>query len=123
MIINPKDSRWSDYYFNKIMNLPEETSLTLPNSKEEVIKYLKLWNRTPLNNGSTIDIVDYEALIYYEITYKDDEMIQNLIQILKEKIAYNYKIKALLIDNLIDKDILDDVIQMPTNLSKKYGVY
>ena len=85
MNVLPPDSNWPEYYFNKLIDRGDCNSLTLPNNKAEVIDYLKIWNRTSLNNGSTIDLIDYEQLIYYELTYKDDEDIQLLISILKEK--------------------------------------
>ena len=108
MNVLPPDSNWPEYYFNKLIDRGDCNSLTLPNNKAEVIDYLKIWNRTSLNNGSTIDLIDYEQLIYYELTYKDDEDIQLLISILKEKIANNYKLKSLLLDNLIDADLYKD---------------
>lgn len=125
MIIKPKGSAWTDYYFNKLIDLDNGVSLTLPESKEEVIKYLKFWNRTDANNSSTIDVIEYEKLIYFEEEYKDDPDIQLLVQILKEKIAYNYKIKALLIDNLVDPDIYNDkeLEIIHSNWGKKIGVW
>lgn len=111
--IKPKYSNFSPIYFDRLCNLKDAKSLTLPASKEEVIEYLKLWNRTYMHNGNTINIIPYEELIYYEIQYKDDNEIQNLIQILKEKIAYFYRLKALLLDNLIDKNIYDNLKTRP----------
>ncbi len=105
MNIQPKRTNWRPAYFEKISNMPSENSLSLPNSKEETINFLKWWNRTCMNNGSTVDIFSYEDLIYYEIKYKDDKEIQNLIQILKEKIARLYELKAKWMDTLIDKEI------------------
>ena len=109
--IKPKYSNFSEIYFDRLCNLKNAESLTLPTSKEEVIEYLKLWNRTYMHNGNTINIIPYEELIYYEIEYKNDEKIQNLIQILKEKIAYFYELKMLLLDNLIDKNIYNNIKQ------------
>lgn len=123
MNIKPKESRWTNAYFEKICDLELGNSLTLPNSKEEVLKYLKFWNRTQLNNSNTIDIVNYEQLIYYEMAYKDDKDIQILIQTIKENIAYNYKIKALLIDNYVDKDLYKEPDARQTNWGSRVGIW
>lgn len=122
MLVHPHDSRWTDYYFKKIIDLPQETSLILPNSRDEIINKLKFWNKTSLNNANSIDVVLYEQLIYFEIFYKNDEEIQLLVQILKEKIANNYRIKAALIDNLVDKDIFNDIDFISTYGGERAGI-
>lgn len=109
MDIQPKRNNWIPPYYKKISNMPNENSLTLPNSRDEVIKFLKWWNVTNMHNASTADILSYEQLIYYELKYKEDKEIQNLIQILKEKIAKFYELKAKWLDNLIDGDIYKDL--------------
>lgn len=105
MNIQPKQSSWRPSFYEKISNLPEKNSLTLPNSREEVINYLKWWNLTTMHNACTVDIFNYEQLLYYEMTYSADKEIQNLITILKEKIVKLYEMKSKWLDNLIDKDI------------------
>ena len=74
--IKPKYCTWPDILYEKIMNLENASeSLILPKSREEVINYLKFWNRTSLNNNSSIDVIQYEELIYYEIEYFNDEVV------------------------------------------------
>lgn len=123
--IKPKASNMSDAYFNRLKDLEKANSLNLPSSEDEVIKYLELWNRTYMHNGNTINIISFEQLIYFEIKYKNNKKIQNLIEILKEKIAYFYKFKMLLLDNLIDKDIYESINTKdlePTNYAKQAGL-
>lgn len=122
--IKPKYCTWPDILYEKIMNLENASeSLILPKSREEVINYLKFWNRTSLNNNSSIDVIQYEELIYYEIEYFNDEEIQLLIQNLKQKIAKTYKIKGLWIDNLVDKSIYDDIKIDASQIAKKGFLY
>lgn len=123
MMIKPKGAQWSDYYFNKLVDLEQAKSLTLPSSTQEVVEYLKIWNRTDANNAATIDIINYEQLIYFEETYKDNHEIQLLIQILKEKIAYNYKLKALLLDNLIDPDLYNTLDTQQSQMGNRVGIW
>lgn len=123
MMIKPKGAQWSDYYFTKLVDLEQAKSLTLPSSTQEVVEYLKIWNRTDANNAATIDIINYEQLIYFEETYKDNHEIQLLIQILKEKIAYNYKLKALLLDNLIDPDLYNTLDTQQSQMGNRVGIW
>ena len=79
---------------------------------ESAKKYLLFINKTLWNNLSTIDIIDYERLIYIELTFPEDEEIQNLVQILKENICKNYKFKWKYINRLIDpipNDYVDEI--------------
>lgn len=123
LLLKSKDSSWNDYYFQKLCDLEQGDSLTLYKTPDDVIKLLKFWNRTPWDNSWTISVIDYEQLIYFEQEYKDNEQIQLLIQTLKEKLAANYKIKALLADNLIDKDIYKDNNIFSSDWGKKIGLW
>lgn len=105
MDIRPSLVNWAPAFYEKISNMPEKNSSFLPRSREETIKYLKWWSLTQMNSACTVDVIDYEELIYFELKYKEDREIQNLIQILKEKITRYYDLKSKWLDLLIDSSI------------------
>ena len=119
----PSETNWSPEYYGKILNTPQENSLTLPNSREEIIQYLKWWNTTNAHNGSTLDIISYEQLIYYELKYPNDEEIQNLVTILKQKITKFYELKAHWLDILIDKSLYKDLDHIQSIEAIRSSVY
>ena len=84
-------------------NIPNETCLY---TEDEAREYLLILNRTWWDNGSSIDVTDYEKLIYIKVTYKDNPDIQNLVSIIEEKVCDNYIFKQKYIkritDNIID---------------------
>jgi hypothetical protein len=41
-------------------------------SEDKVLKLLYLWDRTLNNNGNTLNIIDYEQLIYFELLFKNN---------------------------------------------------
>ena len=123
MVIKPKNSNWTDSFIKRITDLPKETSITLPHNREEVIKFLKWWNTTAWNNACTVDVISYEQLIYYEITYSKDKEIQNLIQILKEKISKLYMLKSQYTDLLVDKKIYEDLNHIRSQMAADAKVY
>lgn len=77
-------------------------------TEEEAIKYLLILNRTWWNNTYNTDVFDYEKIIYLEQAFPDNYQIQNLIEILKENIAKNYRLKQQYLNRLSD-DIIDPV--------------
>lgn len=85
-----------------IENTPSDFLLT----EEDSIEYLLFLSRTYWNNLATIDIIDYEKLIYIELEFPDNYQIQNLISILKENIFKNYKYKNKLLSRIIDNNLL-----------------
>lgn len=61
------------------------------------------------NNDWLYNSLDCERLIYFEIKYEDNLEIQELITILKKKIAYHYENKEKLISKLsLNREILDE---------------
>lgn len=82
-----------------ITSIPEEEVI---GTRDELLQYLLILNRTYWNNTFSSDIFDYEKLIYIKKTYPNDSEIQNLIEILEENIAKNYKLKQQYIARLTD---------------------
>lgn len=97
---NPKD------YIPLIENTPSSFLLNENDAKE----YLLFLNRTDWNNLATVDIIDYEQLIYFELTYPENYEIQNLLNILKENICKNYIYKKKFLSRIIDKNIFQNDI-------------
>ena len=86
-------------YVSLITSIPEEDAI---GTRDELLHYLLILNRTFWNNTYSSDIFDYEKIIYIKYKYVDDYEIQNLINILEENIAKNYKLKQQYIARLTD---------------------
>lgn len=82
-----------------ITSIPEEEVI---GTRDELLNYLLILNRTYWNNTFSSDIFDYEKLIYIKKAYPNDYEIQNLIEIIEENIAKNYKLKQQYIARLTD---------------------
>lgn len=123
MSLKPVECGWSYEYLNKINNFSAENSTFLVSNEEEALKYLKWWNRTNWNGASTIDIIDYEKLIYIEMKFGANEEIKNLIKILKEKIMYSYELRKKYMDNIIDTNLYKDVKYVPNLQTRGLNLY
>lgn len=108
MPAKPKESNWSPIIYDKVVNMPTENSLFLED-RDEALKYLKWWNRTRWNNGYSLDIISYEQLLYIETKFSDDKEIQNLVQIIKERLVTLRELKSKWLDLIIDKNIYNDL--------------
>lgn len=117
-----KESFLRTEILNRLKNADSKESSFLL-TREQVIEYLKFWSRTRWNGSGTIDVISYEELIYFEVKFKDDKEIQNLISILKENIASLYELKAKWLDNLIDKNLLKNPKVKRTLTPKELYLY
>lgn len=89
----------NDFFKFLIESIPEDDFLT----EEQALKYLLALNKTRWTNITANDIFDYEKIIYIENRFKDNYKIQNLIDILKENIAKNYKLKQQYLLRILDQ--------------------
>lgn len=100
--------RHPNYQF-LIDNVPEDKAIY---TEEEALHYLLIVNRTWWNGTYSINVIDYEKLIYIEKTFPDNIEIQRLIDIIKENTAKNFRLRrqyiARLSDDIKDPDILDN---------------
>jgi hypothetical protein len=53
-----------------------EPQYPIPMNENEALEYLYFLDRTNNNNLSTIDLIDYEKLIYIELNFLDNIKIQ-----------------------------------------------
>ena len=102
---NKNDKRQLDFLTEYI-----PSSYPLCNTKEEAKKYLLFLNRTDWDNIAPIDLIDYEKLIYIAQTFKNDDDINNLIQIIFERITRNYIYKQKYLKCITD-DLVDNFKQ------------
>lgn len=99
-----KENHQSQSFINMINNTPSNFLL----NEEESLEYLLFLNRTYWNNLATVDIIDYEKLIYIELNFPNNYEIQNLISIIKENIYKNYKYKNKLLSRILDNNIFNN---------------
>lgn len=95
------------FFKQLVTSIPVETAI---GTEEEMLKYLLILNRTYWNNTYPTDIFDYEKIQYIKYQYPHNQKIQNLINIIEENIAKNYRIKMQYISRLSD-NIRDPKIQ------------
>lgn len=88
----------------------------LLNSEKQVLKLLYLWDRTLNNNGNTLNVIDYEQLIYFELLFKDNEKIQQLINNIKSKTYSNYVLIHKYIKRVTDNLCEKNIEKMPTDV-------
>jgi hypothetical protein len=81
-----------NFYF-LLINTPLSYPICL--NEKEAINYLELIldKNFLYNNISNYDIIDYEKILYIEQEYKNNALIQNMVNELKQLIASGYKIK------------------------------
>lgn len=86
------------YYLINILN----TSDIL--SEEQAFNYLQKINSINFlyNNMNSYDILDYEKIIFIEITYKNNQNIQELVQQIKQNISSGYIYKEKLKERIYD---------------------
>ena len=82
----------NNFYF-LLKNTPH--SYPIPIDETAAIEYLHLINHMEFyyNNSCCYDLIDYEKIIYIELTFKDNSEIQDLIKSIKELISANYVFK------------------------------
>ena len=122
------------FFKQLITSIPVEDAI---GTEEEMLKYLLILNRTYWNNTYPTDVFDYEKIQYIKHEYPNNQKIQNLIDILEENIAKNYKIKmqyiARLSDNITDPKIQTtrdtggyltaDLLETRVNRQREYATY
>lgn len=92
-------------------------------TEEKALKYLQYINNPKFyyNNMNNYDIIDYEKLIYIEISFQDNLEIQNLIAQIKQNVSDGYKIKNQYRERVLDKPI-SALIDKPVNRKGFYGI-
>lgn len=81
----------------------------IPVDESEAINYLYFLDRTFFDNGYSLDLINYEKLIYIEFTYPFNQKIQQLIKNIKQNIANNFSLKYKYIQRLTD-NMCSDII-------------
>jgi hypothetical protein len=66
-------------------------------SEQDAMTYINFLLNITLDNLSSINIYDYEKIIYFEIIYPDNNSLQEAIIQLKNKIAQNFIFKQKLL--------------------------
>lgn len=79
-------------------------------SEEKVLKLLYLWDLTANDAGNTLNVIDYEQLIYFELLFKKNEKIQQLISNIKANTYSKYVLKHKYIKRLTD-DLCKDHLE------------
>lgn len=74
----------------------QEFSYVVELTRENILEWLHKLIDHALFNNKNVDIIDYERVIYTDITFKDDEEISALVKELKQAISSNYKKKKCL---------------------------
>lgn len=115
----PKEVALPENLYIRLETMDTEYSSFL-NDRETVIEYLKLWDRTRQNNAHTTNIIPFEELIYIECKYPKDEEIQTLVYKVKMRTARLYELKMKWLDNLIDRNILENM--EVTRHKRSYGL-
>ena len=98
-------------------NLAQITRLTeditpnypIPQTEEEALSYLYFIDRTQHNNGYTLDLINYEKLIYIEVNFSSNKKIQQLLINIKENIANNFILKHKYIQRITD-DLCPNIV-------------
>ncbi len=91
----------SNYYY-LLINTPLTYPVCL--TEEEALTYLKYINRDDFqyNNIANYDILDYEKILYIEVSFPDNEEIQKLLTQIKANIATGYVIRNQYKNRLFD---------------------
>ena len=86
-----------------------ELKYPIPRNEKEALDYLYFIDRTLYDNAYSLDIINYEKLIYIEQTFFMNKTVQQLFVNIKENIANNFLIKhkyiQRLTDDLCDKEL------------------
>lgn len=86
-------------------------------SEEKVLKLLYLWDRTLNDNSSSLNIIDYEQLIYFELLFKNNVKIQQLINNIKATTYSKYILRHKYIKRLTDDLCEEHLEKLPTDLN------
>lgn len=86
-------------------------------SEEKVLKLLYLWDRTLNDSGSSLNIIDYEQLIYFELLFKNNVKIQQLINNIKATTYSKYVLRHKYIKRLTDNLCEKHLEKLPTDLN------
>lgn len=86
-------------------------------SEEKVLKLLYLWDRTLNDSGNSLNIIDYEQLIYFELLFKNNVKIQQLINNIKATTYSKYVLRHKYIKRLTDNLCEKHLEKLPTDLN------
>lgn len=89
-------------------NIPN--AYPIPKDENEALNYLYFLDRTFFDNSYSLDLINYEKLIYIEYTYPFHHTIQSLIKNIKQNIANNFNLKYKYIQRITD-NMCSDLIE------------
>ena len=109
-------------YYYLLINTPLTYPVCL--NEEEALTYLKYINRDDFqyNNIANYDILDYEKILYIEVSFPDNEEIQKLLTQIKANIATGYAIRNQYKNRLFDfSNYKEERLYEPSS-TKYYGL-
>lgn len=115
----------NSYEYNYIHSMIDdiENSYPIPKNIEEAIEYLYFLDRTFYDNLYSIDLIDYEKLIYIEIQFGENKKVLQLISNIKNNISNNFIIKhkyiSRITDDLIEKTLKERYPDPPCHRDMK----
>lgn len=86
-----------------------ELNYPIPQNEQEALDYLYFLDRTAFDNGYSLDLINYEKLIYIELNFSSNLTIRQLLMNIKQNISNNFLIKHKYIKRLTD-DLYDTII-------------
>lgn len=89
-------------YYYLLINTPLTYPICL--NEKEALAYLKYINRDDYqyNNIANYDVLDYEKIIYIEVSFPNNEEIQKLLTKIKDNIATGYALRNQYKNRLFD---------------------
>lgn len=87
-----------------------DANYPVPCSEQEALNYLYFLDRTLFDNGYSLDLIDYEKLIYIEVNFSTNKTIRQLLINVKQNISDNFVIKHKYIQRLTD-DLCTNAIE------------
>ena len=74
----------------------------VPKTETEALNYLYFLDRTLFDNSYSLDLIDYEKLIYIEVHFSTNLTIRQLLITIKQNISDNFIIKPKYIQRITD---------------------
>lgn len=81
-------------------DIPKEFPLIT--SEQDALKYLYFLDQTLANSSAVYNIIDYELIIYIELSFQDNKKIQQLLKTIKSNVYHDFIIKHKYIKRLTD---------------------
>lgn len=81
----------------------------VPKTEKEALNYLYFVDRTLFDNSYSLDLINYEKLIYIEVNFSSNATIRQLLINIKQNISDNFIIKHKYLQRLTDNLCADEI--------------